>query len=480
MAIRIRVVGRMAPPGLRRGVEGITQPRRGTIDGHIAVIGGCEGLAMPCPRLRHAVLASTGIGLALVVGCAPMPAPIPTTDSAAAAPSGRGGGDLAARVLVVAHRGASGYRPEHTLAAYELAIAQGADFIEPDLVPTKDGVLIARHENELSATTDVADRPEFAHRRTVKTIDGVRVEGWFSEDFTLAEIRTLRARTPWPTLRPEAAAENDRHPIPTFAEVLALARRHPGVGVYPETKHPTYFERTGTRLDGTPIATDVTRRLVDTLVAEGFTDPGRVVIQSFEVGNLVRLRRELLPAAGLDLPLVQLLGNTDPARARPGDGFSAPFDLADPTLDPATLDARYPGLAGALGRSPVGIGYDALATPAALAWMRRTYADGIGPWIPNLVPRVPIPNVPADANQPRARLTGAITPLLADARAAALAVHPYTLRAEPAFLALDGVGEVQSVEAAAIQLLALGATGYFIDHPDRGVAARTAWLARDR
>ncbi len=406
----------------------------------------------------------------------PTTSPAPTT----AATDATGRPDLSARVLVVAHRGASGYRPEHTLAAYELAIAQGADFIEPDLVPTKDGELIARHENELSATTDVADRPEFADRRTVKTVDGVRVEGWFSEDFTLAEIRTLRARTPWPALRPEAAAEDGRHAIPTFAEVIALARDHPGVGVYPETKHPTWFERAGTRLGGEPIATDVTRLLVETLVAEGFTDPARVVIQSFEVGNLVRLRRELLPAAGLDLPLVQLLGNADPDRARPGDGFSAPFDLADPLLDPDTIETRYPGLAEALGRSPVGIGYDALATPAALAWMRRTYADGIGPWIPNLVPRTPIPGVPPDANRPRARLTGAVTALVADARAAGLAVHPYTLRAEPAFLALDQAGDVQSVEAAVIQLLSLGATGYFIDHPDAGVAARAAWRARER
>ncbi len=409
---------------------------------------------------------------AVVVGCAPMPEPTSSPAPAPATADAMGRPALSARVLVIAHRGASGYLPEHTLAAYALAIAQGADFIEPDLVPTRDGVLIARHENELSATTDVGERPEFADRRATKIIDGVRVEGWFSEDFTLAEIRTLRARTPWPALRPEAAAEDGRHPIPTFAEVLALARAHPSVGVYPETKHPSHFERTGTRIDGTPIATDITRLLVETLVAAGFTDPARVVIQSFEPGNLIRLRREILPAAGLDLPLVQLLGNVDPARARPGDGFSAPFDLTDPALDAATLDARYPGLAKALGRSPAGIGYDALATPATLAWMRATYADGIGPWITNLVAREAITGIPQDANQPRARLTGAVTPLLADARRAGLAVHPYTLRAEPAFLALDPNGEIQSVEVAAIQLLELGATGYFIDHPDRGVAAR--------
>lgn len=397
----------------------------------------------------------------------PDPSTLPPPPAAAASRP-----DLAARTLVIAHRGASGYLPEHTLAAYALAIAQGADFIEPDLVPTRDGVLIARHENELSATTDVADRPEFADRRTTKAIDGVDVEGWFSEDFTLAEIRTLRARTPWPQWRPDAAREDGRHGIPTFAEVLALARAHPTVGVYPETKHPTYFERSGTRLDGTPINVDLSRVLVDTLVAEEFTDPARVVIQSFEPGNLIRLRREILPAAGLDLPLVQLLGNTDPSRARPGDGFSAPFDLADPTLDQATIEAHYPGLAASLGQSPIGIGYGTLATPAALAWMRATYADGIGPWITNLVPRVSIAGIDPGANQPRARLTGAATRLVADARAAGLAVHPYTLRAEPAFLALDPAGAVQSVEDAAIQLLDLGATGYFIDHPDRGVAAR--------
>ena len=407
----------------------------------------------------------------VIVGCTPMTTS-DTLPSPPPEPVPRASADLAARVLVIAHRGASGYRPEHTLAAYTLAIEQGADFIEPDLVPTRDGVLIARHENELSTTTDVADHPSFADRRAVKMVDGVRVEGWFSEDFTLAEIRQLRARTPWPKLRPEAAAEDGRHPIPTFAEVLALARAHPGVGVYPETKHPTYFEHDGRRIDGTPIAIDTSRLLIDTLVAEGFTDPARVVIQSFEPGNLIRLRREILPAAGISVSLVQLLGNTDPARAKRDDGFSAPFDLADPPLDEATIESRYPGLAAALGRSPAGIGYDALTTPAALAWMRATYADGIGPWITNLVGREPMAGVDPDANAPRARLTGAVSPLLADARAAGLAVHPYTLRAEPALLAQLPDGTVQSVEAAAQQLLELGATGYFIDHPDLGVRAR--------
>ena len=148
------------------------------------------------------------------------------------------------RPLVIAHRGASGERPEHTLAAYELAIDQGADVIEPDLVPTRDGVLVARHENEIGGTTDVADRPEFAARRTTRAIDGAQVSGWFTEDFTLAELKTLRARERIPALRPANAAHDRRYEVPTLAEVIALAKAR-GVAIYPETKHPTYFASVG-------------------------------------------------------------------------------------------------------------------------------------------------------------------------------------------------------------------------------------------
>jgi|TARA_R100000501_G_scaffold14813_2_gene26904 glycerophosphoryl diester phosphodiesterase len=149
-------------------------------------------------------------------------------------------------VLIIAHRGASGERPEHTLAAYELAIDQGADFIEPDLVITKDGVLIARHENEISGTTDISDHPEFADRRTEKLIDGVRVTGFFTEDFTLAELKTLRARERLPELR--GTAHDGLFEIPTFDEIIALAKKR-GVGIYPETKHPTYFQNLGKPLE---------------------------------------------------------------------------------------------------------------------------------------------------------------------------------------------------------------------------------------
>ncbi|MDP1028523.1 glycerophosphodiester phosphodiesterase [Sphingomonas sp. KR1UV-12] len=183
--------------------------------------------------------------------------------------------------IVIAHRGASGERPEHTLAAYELAIDEGADVIEPDLVPTKDGVLVARHENEIGGTTDVAAHPEFAARRTTKTIDGEAVTGWFTEDFTLAELKTLRARERLPQLRPANVVFDGRFEIPTLAEVIALAkRRH--VGIYPETKHPTYFASIGLPTDAP---------LVRQLHAAGWTTPDApVFIQSFEVANLKHLK----------------------------------------------------------------------------------------------------------------------------------------------------------------------------------------------
>ena len=176
--------------------------------------------------------------------------------------------------IVIAHRGASALRPEHTLAAYGLAIELGADFIEPDVVATRDGRLVARHENEISGTTDVADRPEFAGRRTVKVIDGREKDGWFTEDFTLAELRTLRARERLPELR--GTAFDGRFEIPTLEEIVALAAAS-GVGVYPETKHPSYFASIGLALEEPLLA-----------ALAGFEGP--VFIQSFEAGNLRELR----------------------------------------------------------------------------------------------------------------------------------------------------------------------------------------------
>jgi glycerophosphoryl diester phosphodiesterase len=275
--------------------------------------------------------------------------------------------------IVIAHRGASGYRPEHTLASYELAIEMGADFIEPDLVSTKDHVLIARHENEISETTDVADRPGFADRKTAKRIDGREVAGWFTEDFTLAEIKTLRAKERLPFRNQEF---NGRFEVPTFAEVLDLARRR-GVGVYPETKHPTYFRELGLALE---------EPLLEILEAAGYR--GReapVYIQSFEVGNLKELRQRT------DLPLIQLLE----AQGHPWD-------------DPRA--------------------YADLAAPAGLAEI-AAYADGIGPDKRMIVPA-----------GPEGRLLEP-TSLVADAHRAGLQVHPWTFRSDGSFLAPEYGGD---------------------------------------
>ena len=190
--------------------------------------------------------------------------------------------------IVIAHRGASGYRPEHTLAAYELGARQGADYIEPDLVATRDGELVCRHENEISGTTDVAEHPEFADRRTAKEIDGKPYEGWFTEDFTLAELKTLRARERIPDVRPRNRAYDGQYEIPALREVIALAERL-GVGIYPETKHPAHHRSLGLALEP---------RLVAALRATEVP----VFVQSFDPASL----REL--AGELSTPFVQLIG----------------------------------------------------------------------------------------------------------------------------------------------------------------------------
>ena len=229
--------------------------------------------------------------------------------------------------IVIAHRGASGQRPEHTIAAYELAIAQGADVIEPDLVPTRDGVLVARHENEISETTDVAERPEFADRRTTKTIDGREQTGWFTEDFTLAELKTLRAKERLPLMRPGNTEYDGKETIPTFDEVIALAKKH-RVGIYPETKHPTYFATIGKGTDA-PLVEALRRAGWDSAEAPVF-------IQSFEVENLKRLK------GTTKVRLIQLV-----------DGEGAPADGAAAS-------------------------YAAMMTPSGLRAV-ATYAWGIGP-----------------------------------------------------------------------------------------------------
>ncbi len=283
----------------------------------------------------------------------------------------------ARKPLVVGHRGASGYRPEHTLASYELAIEMGADYIEPDLVSTKDHQLVARHENDITGTTDVASHPEFADRRTTKTIDGNPITGWFTEDFTFAELRTLRAKERLPAIRPANTAFDGLYQIPTLQEVIDLAKRH-HVGIYPETKHPTYFRGIGLPLE---------EPLVATLRANGYRGPkAKVFIQSFEVGNLKRLNRMT------DVPLVQLI-----------DEVGKPYDFVV-SGDPRT--------------------YADLIKPAGLAEIAG-YADGLGP-SKNLI-------VPRDA-QNRLRQP---TTLVRDAHKAGLVVHPWTFRRENNFLPED-------------------------------------------
>ncbi len=297
--------------------------------------------------------------------------------------------------LVIGHRGASGYRPEHTLASYGLAIELGADFIEPDLCISRDGVLIVRHENEISETTDVADRPDLRDRRTTKAIDGREVAGWFAEDLTLAEIKTLRARERLPF---RDASWNGRFEIPTFQEVLDLARSR-GVGVYPETKHPTWFRSLGLPLE---------EPMVKALHDSGFRGRNApVFLQSFEIGNLKRLR------GMTDLPLIQLLD----AEGRPWD-----------------VDRSYRDL----------------ATPAGLTEI-AAYADGIGPNKRMIVPA-----------GPDGRLLPA-TSLVEDAHHAGLLVHPWTLRSEERFLAPDYEGDPGREVR---QLLGLGVDGLFTDFPD--------------
>ena len=301
--------------------------------------------------------------------------------------------------LVIAHRGASGYRPEHTLAAYALGARMGADYIEPDLVSTKDGVLVARHENEISGTTDVADHPEFASRRTTKTIDGVAFTGWFTEDFTLAELKTLRAKERIPDLRPRNTLYDGRYEVPTFQEVIDLARRLK-VGIYPETKHPSYFRGIGLPLEK-PLARALRR----------FRGP--VFVQSFEVGNLKALDKEI------DAPLVQLLGSRT---GRPADSTTT---------------------------------YAEMATPAGLKEIAK-YADGVGPSKDYVLP------------------DGAF---VRHAHRAGLVVHPYTFRNENAFLPPElrrGTDPAAYGNAFAEydRYFELGVDGLFSDNPDTAVEAR--------
>jgi uncharacterized repeat protein (TIGR01451 family) len=368
--------------------------------------------------------------------------------------------------LVLGHRGASGSRPEHTLEAYKLAIADGADFIEPDLVATKDGILIARHENALAVLnadgtinrtdtgTDIATRPEFADRKTTKVIDGRTITGWFTEDLTLAEIKTLNAIERLPDLR-GTRFDGDKLKVPTLAEIIDLVKqveKDTGrkIGIYPETKHPTFFATEGTRLDGTKINTNLGKLLVETLVANNFTDPSRIFIQSFEVGNLLELNNTLMPAAGIDIPLIQLFGGAT----------DKPYDFR------INGDART---------------YGDLTKPVELANIAK-YAAGIGPSKRLIVPasNVDLNNdgKPDDLNgdgqiSDADRVLGTPTTLVQDAHAAGLKVHPYTFRNEGFFLASDYKGDPKKEYE---QFIELGVDAYFTDFPGTGDLVRDRFV----
>ncbi len=384
------------------------------------------------------------------------------------------------RPIIIAHRGASAHAPEHTLAAYREAILAGADFIEPDLTLTRDGVLVARHENTLASTTNVAELPQFAERRSTKLLDGTPRNDWFTEDFTLAELRTLRACERLPNLRP---TNDERYPserIPTLVEIIALVREFEArgrfVGIYPETKHPTYFAHEGRHLDGSPIHRSLGQCLIDTLQAEGFVDPARLYVQSFEIENLLELKLEIMPAAGVQLPLVQLLGDLGNAPRPQTFAFAHPWDTVYHARKGHDPQARYGDLALALGmRQGMPLAYAALTAPDALTAIAGAYASAVGPWIASVLPREA---VSADEDPVAEQLMGAVHPLLARARTLGLHVHAYTLRPELPFRVRTADGVVQSPTEELVQLLGLGVTGVFVDDPALAVEGRLAFERR--
>lgn len=329
---------------------------------------------------------------------------------------------IAAKVRVIGHRGASALRPEHTLASYAVAIEDGADFVEPDLVSTKDGVLVIRHENEIGGTTDVASHPEFASRRTTKTVDGVTIEGWFTEDFTLAELKTLRARERLPDIRKRNATYDGQFAVPTFDEMIEFVAAESSargrlIGIIPEIKHSTYFRGLGLPMEDKVLAA---------LAAHTYTRTAPVEIQSFEVGNLKYLHDKL----GKNHPSVRLLQLMD-------DAAEHPADRPDTT-------------------------YGAMMNPDGLKAI-RAYADAIGPSTRSIIPLGKDGKLAAPSS------------LVKDAHAVGLEVHPYTFRPENHFQAADfrnGAGDAERNEEGSVNeiraYLATGIDAFFTDDPRLG------------
>lgn len=344
------------------------------------------------------------------------------------APVGAGGIGGGKKPLVFAHRGASALRPEHTLASYAKAIADGADYVEPDLCSTKDGVLVARHEAYLSETTDVASHPEFASRKTRKTIDGESHDGWFVDDFTLAELKTLRAAERIPAYRPGSAQYNGMFQVATFEEIIDFvaaeaAARGRIIGIVPELKHSTYFASVGLPLED---------RFLAILDAHDYTRRNPVEIQSFEVANLKYLRGKLGRRA--NLRIMQLVIGQD---VRPMDVAAAGGKLT----------------------------FAQMCTPAGLRDIAQ-YADVVAPPTRSIIP------LKKDGSLAEP------TSLVEDAHKAGLRVEPWTFRPENQFLAADfrDGGSLQARnEAGSIaemkRYIAVGLDGFFTDDPALGRAA---------
>lgn len=354
--------------------------------------------------------------------------------------------------LVIAHRGASGDYPEHTEVAYWQAMQQGADFIEADLVPTKDGVLISRHENELSQSTNVATLSQFANRKSKKVVDGLAVEGWFAEDFTLAEIRLLRARESKPELRPGSAAHNDRYALVTLAEIMQLVVRFEQqsgrrVGLYLETKHPTYFRVEGRHQDGKLINQDTSVMLLQQLAQWQRLADNPVYIQSFEISNIWWMRQQGLHQYQVRAELIQLLGDQSGTSLYPASNFAEPWDLLGQTA--AEARKLNPVL-----QQPA-FHYGTLFTTEGLQFL-QSYADGIGPWKEQWFSQ----------NQPQRQFF-----LRSDSP---LKVHPYTFRAEKTFLP-SGVTDL-STELR--QVFQQGIDGVFTDFTAIAVRSRAQACAK--
>ena len=367
--------------------------------------------------------------ICMVLGASALTACNNNDDSSATTPT---------KPLVIGHRGASGYLPEHTLESYKKAIEMGADFIEPDLVATQDGYLIARHEPNITNTTDVADHPEFAARKTKKVVDGVEEEGWFASDFTLAEIKTLYAKQ---AFSERDQSFNGKYRIPTLDEVLDLAKSEGTkvgrtVGVYPETKHPTYHQNLNLALED---------RLLATLKKYNYTEANSpVIVQSFEVSNLKYLNSKT------NVRLVQLIDADD---VKPDGSISlvAPYDK--PYDFAVAKDPRT---------------FADLLTPAGLKEI-KTYADGIGPWKPYLLPSKQVDLNNDGKMDERDRVLLPATDVIKNAHAAGLIVHAYTFRNEPRRLASDYNGDPK---AEYKKMFEIGVDGVFSDFPDTAVAAR--------